>query len=109
MVEHDAGVHLGADSKSDAARDVGFDKAGDDFDFWTLGGEHKMDTGGAAFLGDADDKHLEVLPCHHHEVGHLVNNNDNVWHLAFFFGILGGGFGHFGVVIGDVFDFFFGH
>ena len=109
LVEHDAGVHLRADGEGDTARNVGFDETGDDFDLWTLSSEDKMNTGGATLLSNADDEHFEIFACHHHKVGHLIDDDDNIWHLTFFFGVLLSGFGHFGVVIRDVFNFLFGH
>ena len=39
LVEHDTGIHLGANRESNTTRNVGLDETGDDFDFWTLRGE----------------------------------------------------------------------
>ena len=41
-----------------------------------------MDTGGATKLRDSDDGGLDVLARNHHEVGELVDNDDQIGHLG---------------------------
>ena len=76
-----------------------------------------MDASGAAFLRDANDEHFEVFAGHHHKIGHLVYDKDDIGHAAaivFLFVAVFVGYGdlaalHFGVIVGDVFDTLFGH
>ena len=107
LVKHDLRIDARADGEGNAARNVGFDKASDNLNLRTLSGKYEMDACGATFLSDANDEHFEVFPCHHHKIGHFVDNNDDVRHFAAFFGILL--FSDFGVIIADVFNFFFRH
>ena len=116
LVEDGAGVDLLGDGESDAGGDIGFNEAGDDVDGWALGGEDEVDSGGAAFLGEADDESFDVAGGGHHEVGELVDNEEDVGHFTVggrfgFAGFVGNGdfaagFSDFRVVVADVFDFF---
>ena len=80
-----------------------------------------MHTSGTTKLSNTDNEWLKFLAGLHHEIGHFVDDNNDIRHFArgilFFFGIFGrarfssvGGFlFHFFVVFADFFDFFFGH
>src|SRR5690606_13065647 len=57
---------------------VGFDEAGDHVHAGTLGRQHQVDPGGAGQLGDADDSVLHVAGSDHHEVGELVDDDEQV-------------------------------
>ena len=73
-----------------------------------------MNTGGATLLGNANNAVFELFASHHHKVRHLVDDNDNVWHLAvimFLFIIVfvrdRDGFArlrHLSVIVGNVLD-----
>ena len=41
-----------------------------------------MDTRRASELGDADNRSLDVLASHHHEIGELVDDDDEIRHLG---------------------------
>ena len=43
-----------------------------------LGREHQVDAGGAGELGDADDRVLDVARGDHHQVGELVDDDQQV-------------------------------
>ncbi len=62
----------------DPAREVGLDQAGDDVDRRALRGEDHVDAGGARLLGEPDDRVLDVLALAHHQVGQLVDHDDDV-------------------------------
>ena len=119
-VENDARVHGSQDAESDTGRNVTFDETGDDFDDWFLGCEDEVHTGGTTKLSDTDDEGLEFFRGLHHEVGHFVDNDNNVGHfvgglVGFVGGFVSGGagcgwfFGHFLIVIGNGFNAFVGH
>ena len=111
-VEDDARFHRSEDAESDTRRDVALNKAGDNFDDWFLSSENEMHTGGTTELSDTNNKWFELFAGLHHEVGHFVNNNDDVGHFAVFvfFPVLRGRFfGHLFIVIGDGFNAFVGH
>ena len=80
-VEDGAGVDLRRHLEADARGQVGLDETGDDVRRRTLRGEHEVDAGGAGQLGDARDGGLDVLGGDHHEVGHLVDDADDVGQL----------------------------
>ena len=77
-VEDHPGVGLAGDGKGDARGDVGLDHAGDDVGRGTLGGHHQVDADGPRFLGQADDVVLHLLRRDHHEVGQLVDDDEDV-------------------------------
>ena len=101
-VEDGAGVDLRGDLKGDARGVVRFDDAGDDVHRGTLRREDGVDADGAGHLGEARDGRLDVLRGGHHEVGELVDDEDDVGKLRETFG------DGFGVVTGEIADGFFG-
>ena len=78
LVEDDAGVQLGGGGKGQARGHVGLDEAGDHLCDRPLGGQDQMDPGGAGQLGDALDGGLDVLGGRHHEVGKLVDDDQEI-------------------------------
>ena len=46
-----------------------------------LGREHEVDADGARLLGEADDRVLDVLGADHHQVGELVDHDEQVREL----------------------------
>ena len=62
------------------ARDVRLDQPGDDLDRWALRGDDEVDAGGARELGDAGDRGLDLVGADHHQVGQLVDDDDDVRH-----------------------------
>ena len=54
------------------------DEAGDHLCDRPLGGQDQVDPGGAGQLGDALDGGLDVLGCRHHEVGKLVDDDQEI-------------------------------
>ena len=79
-VQDGAAVDAGGHGEGDAARDVGLDQAGDDLDRWPLGGDHEVDAGRPRQLGDAGDRRLDLVGADHHQVGQLVDDDDDVRH-----------------------------
>jgi hypothetical protein len=61
-----------------AGRDVGLDQAGDHVHRRPLGGQDQVDAGRARLLGQAGDQLLDLLADHHHQVGQLVDDDDDV-------------------------------
>ena len=78
LAEDRAAVDLARHLERDAGREVGLDGAGDDVDRRPLGGHDEMDACGARHLRQALDRALDVLAGDHHEVGHLVDDDDDV-------------------------------
>ena len=57
---------------------VRLDHAGDHVDRRPLRREHEVDADGARLLGEADDRVLDGLRRHHHQVGELVDHDEQV-------------------------------
>src|SRR5699024_6292822 len=79
-VQDGAGVDLRGDRKGDAGGDVGLDDAGDDVDRGALGGDDQVHAGGAGHLRQAADRVLHLAGGSHHQVGQLVDDDDNLRH-----------------------------
>jgi hypothetical protein len=62
--------------KEHTGREVGLDRTGDDIDRRALGGHDDMDAGGAGHLRQALDGAFDLLAGDHHQVGHLVDDDD---------------------------------
>ena len=77
-VDDGARIDLGGQAEADAGGDVGLDEAGDDIDGWALRGQHKMDADGAGHLREAGDGLFDVGAVEHHQVGELVDDDDDV-------------------------------
>ena len=82
LVEDDARVYVGGDEQPDAVGDVRLDHARDDVARGALGCDDEVDAGGTCELGDAHDRILDVLARDHHEIGELVNDDDDEGHLV---------------------------
>jgi hypothetical protein len=80
LVEDGARIHLGRDLESDAAGNVGLDEAGDDIHRRPLRGDDHVDAGRTRLLCEAGDQFLDLLADHHHHVGELVDDDDDVRH-----------------------------
>ena len=78
LAEDGAAVDLRGDLEGDAGREVRLDRAGDDVDRRALRGEDDVDAGGARHLREALDRAFDVLAGDHHQVGHLVDDDDDV-------------------------------
>ena len=72
---------LAATWKRDTRGNVGFDDAGDDIDARTLRGDDAMDARGARHLRDARDGHFNIGRRDQHQVGQLVDDDDDVAEL----------------------------
>ena len=77
LVEDRARVDLLRDAEGDARREVRLDHAGDDVDARTLRREDHVHAGGARLLREARDADLDVLALLHHQVGELVDDDDD--------------------------------
>ncbi len=82
FVKHNHRVGGGGNGESNPSWDVAFDKTGDNFDDWLLSSENEMNAGGAAHLGDADDRGFHLFTGLHHNIGHLVNDDHDIRHFA---------------------------
>ena len=78
LAQDGAAVDLRRDLEGDAGREVRLDRAGDDVDRRTLRGEDDVDAGGARHLREALHRAFDVLAGDHHQVGHLVDDDDDV-------------------------------
>ena len=78
LAEDGAAVDLRGDLEGDAGREVRLDGAGDDVDRRALRRQDHMDAGGARHLREALDRAFDVLAGDHHQVGHLVDDDDDV-------------------------------
>ncbi len=77
-VDDDPGVDLGRDAEGDAAGEVVLDRAGDDVDRRPLGGHDEVDADGPGQLGQPADEELDLLGADHHQLGQLVDDDDDV-------------------------------
>ena len=82
LVQDGAGVDLGRHLQGDAAGEVGLDEAGDDVHRGPLGRQDEVQTRGARFLRQPRHRSFHILGCCHHEVGELVDDDDDVGQLA---------------------------
>ena len=78
LVEDDARVGDARDREREARRHVRLDEARDHVDRGPLRGQHQVDARGAGELRDAHDRVLDVARRHHHEVGELVDHDQQV-------------------------------
>ena len=78
LVEHDSRVCQRRGCERQTRGHVGLDEAGDDVDAGSLGGEHQVDAGGTGQLRDALDRGFDVARGDHHEVGELVDDDQQV-------------------------------
>ena len=57
------------------------DRTGDDIDRGALGRHDQVDAGRARHLGEALDGALDLLAGDHHQIGHLVDDDDDIGQL----------------------------
>jgi hypothetical protein len=81
LAQDGAAVDLGRDLEADPRGEVRLDRAGDDIDRRALRGHDEVDAGGARHLRQALDAGLDLLAGDHHQVGHLVDDDDDEGHL----------------------------
>ena len=79
-VEDHARVGLRRDGERDPRGHVGLDHARDDVDPRALGRQHQVDADGARLLREPDDRVLDLGRRDHHEVGQLVDHDQDVRH-----------------------------
>ena len=78
LAEDGAAVDLARHLERDAGREVRLDRAGDDVDRRALGRHDEMDAGRARHLRQALDRAFDILAGDHHQVGHLVDDDDDI-------------------------------
>ena len=78
-VEDDAAVGLACHREGDTARDVRLDQTGDDVHARPLRCDDEMNADGASLGGEATDRGFDVVWRKHHQVGKLVDHQDDVW------------------------------
>ena len=81
LAEDGAAVDLARHLERDAGGEIGLDRAGDDVDRRALGGGDDVDAGGARHLRQALHRAFDVLAGDHHQVGHFVDDDDDVGQL----------------------------
>ena len=77
-VEHGARIDAGRHAEADARREIRLDQAGDHVDAGTLRREHQVHADGARHLRQARDGFFDVGAFQHHQVGQLVDQDQNV-------------------------------
>ena len=81
LTENGAAVDLGCDLERDPGREVGLDCARDHVDRRTLRRHDQVNAGSTCHLRKALDSSLDVFARDHHQVGHLVNDHDDIGHF----------------------------
>ncbi len=84
-VQNSSGIDSCGHTERDASREVGLDEAGDDIDRRPLGSQNEVDADGAGHLGEADDAGFDTLTFEHHQVGQLVDDDQDVRQRLLFF------------------------
>ncbi len=87
-VEDGARVDLGGQAEADARGNVGLDEAGDDVDAGPLRGEDEVNADGARHLREARDGLFDVGAVEHHQVGELVDDDDDVGQRLFLLAVV---------------------
>src|SRR5919106_1552410 len=77
-VEDHAAVRLAGDREGDPRGHVRLDHSGDHVHRGALRGQHEVDADGAGLLREADDGVLDLLGGDHHQVGQLVDDDEQV-------------------------------
>jgi hypothetical protein len=77
LAEDGAAVDLRRDLEADAGREVRLDGAGDDVDRGALRRHDEVDAGRARHLREALHRRLDLLAGDDHQVGHLVDDDDD--------------------------------
>ena len=78
LVEHDAGVGERGGREGHPAGDVGLDQTGDHVNAGALGRQYQMNASGAGFLRQPRNQLFNFFTNHHHQIGQLVNHDDDV-------------------------------
>ena len=78
LAQDGAAVDLRGDLEGDAGREIGLDRAGDDVDRRPLRRQDHVQAGGARHLRQPLHRAFDVLAGDHHQVGHLVDDDDDV-------------------------------
>ena len=97
LVQDGAAVDAGRYRKGDARGHVGLDEAGDDVHGGALRGHNHVDACRARELRNADDALFHFFLAGEHEVGQLVNNDDDAGKLFLAgaeLGVIGGELAH---------------
>ena len=77
-IQDSTGIYLRTDRKGNTAWNIRFNKTSDNIHRRTLGGDDKMHTGGARHLCQTADGIFHLIGSRHHQVGKLVNDNDDL-------------------------------
>src|SRR5207253_5675564 len=78
LVQDDPGVDARAHGKCNPGGDVRLDQPGDDVRGGTLGGDDQVYPHRPSQLGDPADQLLDLAGGHHHQVGQLIDHQDDV-------------------------------
>ena len=78
LAQNRAAVDLARHLEGNAGREVRLDRAGDDVDRGALRRHDEMDARRARHLREALDRALDVLARDHHQIGHFVDDDDDV-------------------------------
>ena len=77
-IQNDTRLNLAGYGKRDTGRNVGLHDAGDNIRRGSLGCDHQVHACGTGLLRDAADRGFDLLGGDHHQVGQLVDDNDNL-------------------------------
>ena len=77
-IQDGAGVYLGGQAEADAGGNIRLDETGNDVHAGALGGQDEVNAHGAGHLREAGDGFLDVGTVQHHQVGQLVDDDDDV-------------------------------
>ena len=90
FVQNGARVDLRRHHIGNAGREVRLDRAGDDINGWSLSGCDEVNTSGPRHLRKALNTGFNFFAGNHHQVGHLVDHDDDGGHLIErdFFGLI---------------------
>ena len=80
-VEDDARVRLRRGHERDPTGDVRLDETGNDIHRGSLRRDDEMDADGPGHLRDPADRVFDVARRHHHQVGELVDYDDDERHV----------------------------
>ncbi len=80
FTKNGAGVDLRGYLEGHTGREVCLDGTSDHIDRWALCCHDQMDTCSTGHLCQTLDGAFDVLACDHHQVGHFVDDDDNIWH-----------------------------
>ena len=81
-IEHGTAVHNGLCAEGDTCRDIGFDSTRNYLDIRTLRSKNHVHSDGTRFLCETLNRPLDFLAGLHNEIAVLVDDDDEIRHIA---------------------------